>query len=95
MRLLGGMLSLVAIVALGWIVSLPDKAQCVASGRIVDPTERHCEAPGGYQQLQEHALFHASEVVLGASALLAVGYLVRRYVRRRSSGPAPSTPRAN
>lgn len=92
MRLLA-FLSVVAIVALGWVASLPDKAECVASGRVVDPTERHCVAPGGFQQLQEHALFHASEVVLGTLALLAVGYLVRRYLRRRSAGGAPGAPR--
>lgn len=92
MRLLG-FLSVLAIAAVGWILSLPDKAECVATGRVVDPTERHCVAPGGYQQLQEHALFHASEVVLGTLALLAVGYLVRRYIRRRSAGAATGTPR--
>lgn len=91
MRLVGGFLSIVAIAALAWIVSLPDKAECVASGRVVDPTERHCETPGGYQQLQEHALFHASQVLLGASIVLAGGYIVRVYLRRRSSGSA-STP---
>lgn len=93
MRLLGGLLCLIAIGAAGWIASLPGKAECVASGRIVDPTQRHCEAPGGFQQLQEHALFHASEVVLGTLALLAGGYLVRHYVRRRSAGAASGAPR--
>ena len=89
MRLIAGVLSIVAIAALVWIGSLPDKAECLASGRVVDPTERHCQTSTGYQQLQEHALFHASEVLLGAGVLLAGGYLVRRhYLRRRSAEDA-------
>ena len=90
MRFVAGFVGLVALVAAGWIVSLPDQAECVASGRVVDPTERHCEAGDGYVQLREHALFHASEVLLGVGGLLAVGYVVRRYVRRRSVGAAPA-----
>ena len=91
MRLVAGFLSLGAIAALVWLGSLPDKAECLASGRVVDPTERHCESVTGYQQLQEHALFHASDVLLGVSILLACGYVVRRYyLRRRSPGAAPT-----
>jgi hypothetical protein len=74
---------LAAMVALVWIVSLPSKSECVASGRVVDPTQRHCEFPGGYQQLQEHAAFHATEVLFAVIALAAVGYLVRILWRRR------------
>lgn len=71
------------LVGLGWILSLPDKAECVASGRRVESTERHCEAAAGYQQLQEHALFHASEVLLLAALLWVGAYaLHRRQVRR-------------
>jgi hypothetical protein len=90
MRFLAALLSVAAIAALAWIASLPNKAECVASGRTVDPTERHCEAAGGYQQLQEHATFHATQVGLGFSVLLAGGYAVRRVVRRRSAGSAPT-----
>jgi hypothetical protein len=90
MRFLAALLSVAAIAALTWIVSLPNKAQCAASGRTVDPTERHCEAAGGYQQLQEHATFHATQVALGLSVLFARGYAVRRVVRRRSAGNSPT-----
>ena len=76
-----------AIVGFGWVFSLPSKSECTASGRTVDPTERHCESPGGYVQLQEHALFHSRDVVLGATILLATGYAVHRYRRRRSGEP--------
>ena len=84
MRFLVVLLSLAAIGGLTWIVSLPNKAECVASGRAVDPTERHCQDAGGYQQLQEHALFHATEVGLGVAILLVSGYGIRRVMRRRS-----------
>jgi len=78
-----------AIVGFGWVFSLPSKSECIASGRIVDPTERHCESSAGYEQLQEHALFHSPAVVLGAAILLATGYAVQRYRRRRPSDVSP------
>lgn len=90
LRVVTGVLSVLAIAALAWLGSLPDKEECVASGRVVDPTERHCQAPDGYQQLQEHALFHAAEVLLWTAVLLAGGLGVRYYLRRRSSRAAPS-----
>lgn len=90
MRFFGGFLVIVAIVAFAWIVSLPDQAECVASGRTVDPTERHCVSVTGYEQLQGHATFHATQVALVVSAVLAGGYVVRRYLRRGSSGGAPA-----
>ena len=74
-----------AIVGFGWVFSLPSKSECTASGRIVDPTERHCESAAGFQQLQEHALFHSRETVLGAAILLAIGFAVQHYRRRRPS----------
>jgi hypothetical protein len=84
-RPLAAVLIIVTIGAFAWIVRLPDKAECVASGRVVDPTERHCDTPGGgFQQLEEHALFHASQVLLYAAVLVAGGLAVRFYVRRRS-----------
>jgi hypothetical protein len=73
------------IVGFGWVFSLPSKSECIASGRIVDPSGRHCESSAGYEQLQEHALFHSREAVLGAVILLAIGYAVQRYRRRRPS----------
>lgn len=89
MRFLVVLLGIAAISGLTWIISLPNKAECVASGRAVDPTERHCEAASGYQQLQEHAIFHATEVGLGVAVIVVSGYGIRRAVRRRSvrSGP--------
>ncbi len=89
-RFLAAVLSVAAITAVAWIVSLPSKAECVASDRTVDPTERHCESAGGYQQLEEHAIFHAIPVALGLAVLLAGGYAVRRLIRRRSAGNAPT-----
>jgi hypothetical protein len=74
---------ILAAAGFGWVFSLPSKAECVASGRIVDPTGRHCESPSGYEQLQEHALFHSRDVVLGGAILFAAGYGVYRYRRRR------------
>ena len=85
MRLVIVFVVVAALAGFGWVFSLPSKSECVASGRIVDPTERHCESPSGYQQLQEHALFHSREVVLGGAVLLAAGYGVHRYRRRRRS----------
>jgi len=89
-RILTGVMILAAVVGFGWVFSLPNKAECIASGRVVDPTERHCQDSGGYQQLQEHALFHSRDVVLGTGVLLAVGYAVYRFRRRRSTTPAPT-----
>ena len=90
MRYLVGVLVTAAVVGFGWVFSLPNKAECVASGRVVDPTERHCEAAGGFQQLQEHATFHATHVVLGVLLLLAIGFGIRWFVRRRSMSPRPA-----
>lgn len=81
-----------AIVGFGWVFSLPSKAECVASGRTVDPTERHCDSPGSYEQLQEHALFHSRETVLGGVVLLGLTYAVRRYRRRRAREVISSDP---
>ena len=85
MRYVAAFLLVAAAVGFGWVFSLPSKSECTASGRIVDPTERHCESPDGYQQLQEHALFHSRDVLLGTALLLGVGYGARRYWRRRSA----------
>jgi hypothetical protein len=83
--------AVLAVVGFGWIFSLPSKAECVASGRTVDPTERHCDSPGGgYQQLQEHALFHSREVILGVAVVLGVAYSVRRLRRRRLQARPPT-----
>jgi hypothetical protein len=87
MRVLTSVIVLAAVIGFGWVFSLPSKAECVASGRIVDPTERHCQDPTGYQQLEEHALFHSTQVVMGAAVLLGAGYAVFRFRRRRSVTP--------
>ena len=89
MRAFVGLLIIVALAGVVWVARLPDKEECVATGRVVDPTERHCLSGTGYQQLQEHALFHSREVVLGSLLLLAGGYGIRRYLIRRRSRSAP------
>ena len=89
MRWIASFLAVVAVIGFGWVVSLPSKAECVASGRVVDPTERHCESAAGYEQLQEHALLHAREVVLGTALVVVVGYALVRHRRRRSQQVAP------
>jgi hypothetical protein len=82
-------IALVAAVAFVWISTFPTKAECTASGRVVDPTERHCEAVDGFEQLQEHVWFHASEVAAGAGILAVALYIGwRLYQRRRSTGVA-------
>ena len=90
MRFVAAALGLVVIVALTWISTFPTKVECVASGRVVDPTERHCEAANGYEQLQEHVWFHATDVLFGIGILGAVGYAGRRYyVHRRLREAVP------
>ncbi len=90
LRYLAAFLTIAALAGFGWVFSLPDKAECAASGRVVDPTERHCESATGYQQLEEHALFHSREVVLGGLVILVGGYAIGRYSRRRSNATAPT-----
>src|SRR5688500_17019392 len=86
MRFIAGIVVIAALLGFGWVFSLPSKAECVASGRVVDPTERHCESADGYEQLQEHALFHSREVVLGTAIIVALGYAGVRFRRSRSAG---------
>ena len=78
----------VGVLAVGVLRQFPTMESCRASGRVVDPTERHCVAADGYVQLREHVLFHTTQVVtlLGiAVALGSAGY----WVVRRRSRPAP------
>lgn len=77
-------LALGAIAAILWVVSLPNRSECLASGRTVDPTERHCVAADGYHQLEEHAWFHSREVILGTTIVWIAAYLIHRRSRRRS-----------
>jgi hypothetical protein len=84
MRFVVAFLAVASLVGGAWVFSLPTKAECVASGRVVDPTERHCESSDGYQQLQEHALFHSREAILAGVIVLGVSYGISRYRRRRS-----------
>ena len=74
-------LAVIAIGSAAWIISLPNKAECRASGRIVDPTERHCESGATFQQLQEHATMHAAQVVILFFGALAVAYILFHLVR--------------
>jgi hypothetical protein len=89
-RILVGALAVPAAGALAWIVSLPNKEECRASGRTVDPTERHCTSATGYQQLQEHATFHASQVVVLALVVVTGAYIVYRLTRRWWRRVAPA-----
>lgn len=84
LRILAGALVVAAIAVGTWIVRLPNMAECRASGRVVDPTERHCESggPAAYQQLQEHATMHAVQVVIYAFLALTGAYVIYRLVRR-------------
>ena len=83
MRALAVLLAIATIAGSAWILAQPSRAECVASGRTVDPTERHCESADGYVQLQEHAAFHGSQIALGVALLLAGGWVVRRVMRTR------------
>ena len=75
---------IVAALGLGLLALFPTRDACRASGREVDPTGRHCLAADGYVQLREHVLFHASEVLVAAAILIALGAFARWVVRRRS-----------
>lgn len=75
---------LLVAAATAMLSRLPSAASCRSSGRVVDPTGRHCLDATGYVQLREHVLFHTQEVVV----LLAIaGALVWSYrvLRRRAS----------
>ena len=66
------------------LASFPSMAACRASGRLVDPTERHCvlaDGSGAFVQLREHVLFHTVHVLtlLAAAALLV---LIVTWLRR-------------
>jgi hypothetical protein len=83
-RIVFGLLAAVALGAAVWIVSLPNMAECRASGREVDSTERHCDSASDFVQLQEHATFHAVQVVVMGGVLLAGAYTTYRLFRRWS-----------
>ncbi len=85
-----GAIAALALGVLGWIISLPSMAECRASGRVVDPTERHCTSGTGYQQLQEHAAFHAVQVVVYCAVLVGGAYIIYRVMRRRPRSVAPT-----
>ena len=86
-RILVGAVAVLSVGVLVWIISLPSMAECRASGRVVDPTERHCTSGSGFQQLQEHATFHAVQVVVYCAVLLVGAYIIYRMVRRKSLAP--------
>lgn len=62
----------------------PNEEACVASGRTVDPTRRHCEGPEGYVQLREHVLFHSREGFVLVAVIAGVVYFIDRRRRRRA-----------
>jgi len=61
----------------------PDERACVASGRTVDATKRHCEGPNGYVQLREHVLFHTREPLILVVILVGTVLFVRRRRRQK------------
>jgi hypothetical protein len=73
-----------AVAGLTWVFTLPDKTKCLASGRRVDPTERHCGFPGDFVQLREHALFHTRDVALGVTVIWVLAYFAHRRLNRIS-----------
>lgn len=77
-----------AVVAFGlcyflFLRQFPNETECAASGRVVDPTHRHCEAAGGYVQLREHVILHSWEALFYIGMVGAVGLIAWR-IRRRS-----------
>jgi hypothetical protein len=64
----------------------PNEAECVASGRTVDPTHRHCEGPNGYVQLREHVLLHSREPLILVLILGGAFLFVQRRRRLRRLG---------
>ena len=73
-----------AVVAVFSILHLfPNEAECVASGRRVDPTRRHCEGPNGYVQLREHVMFHSREPIILIVVIGGAMYFVRRRRQRK------------
>jgi hypothetical protein len=72
-----------------WLWRLPTAETCSLSGRMIDPTRRHCVAlDGSYVQLREHAELHATEIgwllILIGSTLFLVWLIARRIRRTRS-----------
>ena len=85
-----GVYAIAAIVGYGWIFSLPNVDQCAARGDVPDPTGRHCGAAAdtsNWVQLEEHALMHSTEAVLGVAVLTGIGYGLYRLGRRLRRSP--------
>ena len=82
-------MAVLLIAAVGAVIlsRFPSTAGCRASGRVVDPTGRHCLDATGYVQLREHVIFHTQEVLvlLVLAGALIWGY---RFLRRRRSRPS-------
>jgi hypothetical protein len=77
----------VFVLWLGFLQFFPNEAACVASGRTVDPTHRHCESASGYVQLRGHVILHSLEAMM-YFALAGGIVVVGRYVRRMRRRPA-------
>jgi hypothetical protein len=77
----------IAVLVLGFVGFLrlfPDKAACIASGRVVDATQRHCEmSAGDYVQLREHVILHSWEALAIAVIVGIVAFAVWRALRKR------------
>jgi membrane protease YdiL (CAAX protease family) len=74
----------------------PNEAECVASGRSVDSTRRHCEGSDGYVQLREHVMFHSKEPIIFIVIVGGIVYFVRRRRKRiresTTTTPHPHSP---
>jgi hypothetical protein len=80
----GGLVALI-VAAYSVLQLFPNEAACVASGRRVDPTRRHCEGPEGYVQLREHVVFHSREPIILIVIVGGIVYFVRRRRMRRTN----------
>ena len=80
------LIAAVLLLAAGAVIlsRFPSAASCRSSGRVVDPTGRHCLDATGYVQLREHVLFHTQHVVVlfAVAGALVWGY---RVLRRRAA----------
>jgi hypothetical protein len=83
-----GIVAAIIALYLVFLRQFPNEAECVASGRVVDPTRRHCESASGYVQLREHVLFHSPEALVYLVIAGMVAFFLLRWRARRSRSAA-------
>lgn len=86
-----GALTALIVALLSVLQLFPNEAECVASGRTVDPTRRHCEGPEGYVQLREHVWFHSKPAIVFIVIVGGIVYFVRRWRRGRAAPGSRTT----